>query len=129
MAAREMSTNLGLINRVNYMYTLSSGINIFEDLPQGAINQDFIVINMGRNDLASLNFRSASYCRHLSWKYVNWALSTGAKNIVFIGVLKRSGKISCSKDTFDYNRTAFNKYVRHISGKYENVNYKKTARF
>ena len=68
MAAREMSTNLELINCVNYMYTLSSGINMFEDLPQGAINQDFIVINMGSNDLASLNFRSASYCRHLSWK-------------------------------------------------------------
>ena len=129
MAAREMSTNLGLINCVNYMYTLSSGINMFEDLPQGAINRDFIVINMGSNDLASLNFRSASYCRHLAWKYVNWALSTGASNIVFIGVLKRSGRITCSKDTFDYNRSAFNKYLRHISMKYENVTYKKLRGF
>ena len=106
--ARQLSNALKWNNCVNYVYTLSHNINILEDLPRGYCARcDFLIINMGSNDLANLKKVDFNGVRMFAENYFTWAKNTGARNCLFIGILKRTGRLRCTREVFNKNRQFF----------------------
>ena len=128
--ARELASSLGWYNCINYAYTLSDSCNIYQDLPQNFTTQcDILVLNMGSNDLACLSRIDRNAVHRLVHKYFEWALRTGARSVVIIGVLRRTGRLRCTSDVFNANRQTFNRKMKSLCARVDKTHFQKLRGF
>ena len=128
--ARDLSRSLGWFNCVNFAYTISDGCNVYEDLPIIFDAQcDILVMNMGSNDLACLSKVDLRSVQRLACRYYEWAINTGARAVLFVGVLKRTGRLNCSPSVFNVNRQIFNRKLKSLCVRNRRVHFQKLRGF
>ena len=128
-AAERFAKNLKVKECFLSIYTHSQW-NIFQELPTNfTTNSDLLAIDFGSNDLANLNKYSPHIVTCLAEYIYLWGMKSGAKRLLFLGVLQRSKGLKCTKDTFESNRTLFNKLMKEKCDKSNKADYKKMRGF
>ena len=78
---------------------------LITDLPVTLrLSCDLLIMDIGSNDLAQMAKVSIEGAELLADYLLRWALHTGAKHVLFLGVLPRLGGLRGSADHFRANR-------------------------
>ena len=118
------------INLLFHRAFTTSNMNIFTDLPiHFECASDLLVVDFGSNDLANLKVRSERAATSLAEYIFLWGSKSGASCVLFLGVMPRTGRLSCSVEVFDYNRTHFNNAMHALCTQSVHCRYRKLRGF
>lgn len=110
---QSFARDLGIVGCFDSAYTLSNNVNVFQDLPHNfRTSCELMVFCLGSNDLAQLKSANVRAVMDIVKKHFNWAQSSGAKHILFIGVIPRVKRINGTVADFEFNRLHYNAYLK-----------------
>ena len=118
------------IDFIFYRAFTTSNMNIFTDLPINfECTSDLLVVDFGSNDLANIKVRSERAATFLAEYIFLWGCKSGASCVLFLGVMPRTGRLSCSVEVFNYNRAHFNHAMRALCKQSVKCRYRKLRGF
>lgn len=115
MAARHFARNLSIAGYFDQIYTFSENINLSGDLTESfRTRSNLLIMNFGSNDISRLRTVDKIKVQHLAEVHFDWAMNSGAKMVLFIGVLQRTGRLQGSVACFGENRDIYNNHLRNL---------------
>lgn len=90
-------------------------------------NDNLLVVDFGSNDLANIPIESVHEVELLAHRIHTWAINTGAKHVLILGIIPRSGGFynGCNRDTFELNRISYNNIMRKMCRRSTNCSFRK----
>lgn len=124
--SRQLSVKLKINNCFSTVKT-NSKFKIILDLPNTGsfiCHDSLLVINIGSNDLANCEHYSPKFVEKLA-EYIHvWGNSTGAKKVLFIGIIPRSKNLNCDQSVFEENRKTYNQTLKSLCRSSDTSDYK-----